>query len=471
MTEIYMFSSASNYQKCIYNSVTSLPETDSSFEFSFMANVDLLITRKANTPTKTLEVHILSVVSAYKTFTLSTPTTISLNDNVEYLYFSALPNGDLLVIPEFLYIADMKLDILTAASRYQNLISFADIPLHEIDGERHWTLKRISNLVFAGGGVKGIAYLGALERLEERGLDLKNIKRVGGASAGAITGLLIGLSYNLQQARDILFNLDFNKFLDGNEETLNTFNKLVNLNFSKFMDDKDDSNLVLSNFKNLFKDFSGEVGFITDMIHKTIDDTKSWGSFSFLTFLIVGLGAGYLNIRLNKPLLRFFIPVIPATPFAVYLCYLHFGVYERNLKVPQIIDEASGIVKLFNNFKEPLLDNFGLFKGDVLENWFEDLIRKQIKNLTGFEIRYLTFARLHDYVKRGYPVKDLYFVGINTHTKETDIFSYETTPDMIISNAVRISMAIPGVFTPKKARVWVKNGKGEEATESSKLIC
>tara|TARA_Y100000815_G_scaffold226384_1_gene214278 strand:+ start:231 stop:413 length:183 start_codon:yes stop_codon:yes gene_type:complete len=45
------------------------------------------------------------------------------------------------------------------------------------------------NLVFEGGGVKGIAYSGALAVLEERGI-LPQIRRVGGASAGAInTGL------------------------------------------------------------------------------------------------------------------------------------------------------------------------------------------------------------------------------------------------------------------------------------------
>ena len=42
-----------------------------------------------------------------------------------------------------------------------------------------------SNLVFEGGGVKGIAYAGALEELENKGI-LQNIRRVGGTSTGAI---------------------------------------------------------------------------------------------------------------------------------------------------------------------------------------------------------------------------------------------------------------------------------------------
>ena len=41
------------------------------------------------------------------------------------------------------------------------------------------------NLVFEGGGVKGIAYVGALEVLDQEGI-LKDIKRVAGTSAGAM---------------------------------------------------------------------------------------------------------------------------------------------------------------------------------------------------------------------------------------------------------------------------------------------
>ena len=51
------------------------------------------------------------------------------------------------------------------------------------------------NLVFEGGGVKGIAYVGAMEILEKRGI-LQNIERVGGTSAGAINAVLLALNYS-----------------------------------------------------------------------------------------------------------------------------------------------------------------------------------------------------------------------------------------------------------------------------------
>ncbi|RJX31028.1 MAG: patatin [Oxalobacter sp.] len=69
------------------------------------------------------------------------------------------------------------------------------------------------NLVFEGGGVKGVAYLGVLEVLEARGIPA-NIERIGGASVGAINAVLLGLGYSLSETRQILMDLDFRKFMD-----------------------------------------------------------------------------------------------------------------------------------------------------------------------------------------------------------------------------------------------------------------
>ncbi len=69
------------------------------------------------------------------------------------------------------------------------------------------------NLVFEGGGVKGIAYLGALKVLDEKNI-LENIQRVGGTSAGAINAVLVGLGYDQAETEEILWDLDFNQFMD-----------------------------------------------------------------------------------------------------------------------------------------------------------------------------------------------------------------------------------------------------------------
>lgn len=69
------------------------------------------------------------------------------------------------------------------------------------------------NLVFEGGGVKGIAYGGAISVLEKAEI-LKQIKKVGGASAGAITALLVSLDFNASEISKILKTCKFGDFAD-----------------------------------------------------------------------------------------------------------------------------------------------------------------------------------------------------------------------------------------------------------------
>ena len=62
-------------------------------------------------------------------------------------------------------------------------------------------------------GVKGIAYVGALNVLEDKRI-LDQITRVGGTSAGAITATLVALGYTPQEIEDRLAQLDFKNFRD-----------------------------------------------------------------------------------------------------------------------------------------------------------------------------------------------------------------------------------------------------------------
>lgn len=83
------------------------------------------------------------------------------------------------------------------------------------------------NLVFEGGGVKGIAYVGALEVLDEIGI-LKNIKRVAGTSAGAMVAVLVGLNYTTTEISEILWDLNFKNFLDDNFGMVRDIDRLIN---------------------------------------------------------------------------------------------------------------------------------------------------------------------------------------------------------------------------------------------------
>jgi NTE family protein len=68
-----------------------------------------------------------------------------------------------------------------------------------------------ADLVFEGGGVKGIALVGALSVLEEQGYHPQNLA---GTSAGAIVATLYAAGYTAAELRDIIGKLDFARFLD-----------------------------------------------------------------------------------------------------------------------------------------------------------------------------------------------------------------------------------------------------------------
>ncbi|HYH98388.1 patatin-like phospholipase family protein [Hyalangium sp.] len=72
----------------------------------------------------------------------------------------------------------------------------------------------IKNLVFQGGGVKGIAYVGALQVLQAQDL-LRSVRNVAGTSAGAITAALVAVGATAEEMHSILGSTDFASFMDG----------------------------------------------------------------------------------------------------------------------------------------------------------------------------------------------------------------------------------------------------------------
>lgn len=102
----------------------------------------------------------------------------------------------------------------------------------------------IKNLVFEGAGIRGLAYAGALEVLEEKDL-IKNIENVGGTSAGAITALMISLGYTSSEVNTIISSTDFGDFNDGEFLFVGGLYRIKN-NFGWYKTDK-------------FEDWLGEI--------------------------------------------------------------------------------------------------------------------------------------------------------------------------------------------------------------------
>ncbi|WP_338473259.1 patatin-like phospholipase family protein [Niallia sp. XMNu-256] len=71
--------------------------------------------------------------------------------------------------------------------------------------------------VFSGGGIKGIALIGAIEEIEKRGY---KFKRVAGASAGAIIASLIAARYSSKEIDGLLDELDLKILLDERKTIL-----------------------------------------------------------------------------------------------------------------------------------------------------------------------------------------------------------------------------------------------------------
>jgi NTE family protein len=70
----------------------------------------------------------------------------------------------------------------------------------------------VIDIVFAGGGAKGVGHLGALWAFDKLGI---RFKRLAGTSAGAITASIVSAGFDCDQLLDELFNMNFLKLRDG----------------------------------------------------------------------------------------------------------------------------------------------------------------------------------------------------------------------------------------------------------------
>ena len=228
----------------------------------------------------------------------------------------------------------------------------------------------ITNLIFQGGGIKGIAYVDALQESRKNGIiDLNNIKRVGGTSAGAITAVLLGVGYNLVEIEEILVTFDFFKTL------LDSDNEKTKQKFQEF----------LAAVKNFRDDMGGTI---------------------------------------NKIL---------------------YYVLKCNNKDP-------------NDFK------IGFFPGQDFLKWIEDRIfaKLNIKNATFKDLQTLIQNPL---IKEEKNLKLIFLTGSNLTNGKIEIFSHMHSPDLIISDAVRISMSIPFIFHPYQYYI-----KSENTENNGKIV-
>jgi NTE family protein len=67
--------------------------------------------------------------------------------------------------------------------------------------------------IFAGGGIRGVAYIGALQAFKQYGI---NITGLAGSSVGAIFASLYAVGFDSEEIKEIAFNTNFELFSDLN---------------------------------------------------------------------------------------------------------------------------------------------------------------------------------------------------------------------------------------------------------------
>ena len=83
-------------------------------------------------------------------------------------------------------------------------------------------------LLFSGGGMRVIAYLGVLQVLEEQGL-LKHVREFCGVSAGAFVSLMLALNYSLKTIKRFCFEYDFSNVRTLEPDTILEFTESYGL--------------------------------------------------------------------------------------------------------------------------------------------------------------------------------------------------------------------------------------------------
>jgi predicted acylesterase/phospholipase RssA len=89
----------------------------------------------------------------------------------------------------------------------------------------------MENMVLSGAGMKGIAYFGVIQYMEEHGL-FRDLKRVLGVSIGAITAMFFAIKLKAKQARDLIVKLsvdDITEFKMNDIRIENILNIFKNL--------------------------------------------------------------------------------------------------------------------------------------------------------------------------------------------------------------------------------------------------
>lgn len=348
----------------------------------------------------------------------------------------------------------------------------------------------ITNLVFEGGGIKGIAYVGALEILEEitKNLSipfsLQTVERVAGTSVGAITALLVAIGYNSEEIRRELASIDFKNetllsclpgtidFLDtlkaGNVGEIFSINDLLFklggipllcwLAFNIFFEYKIRDKIRRDKMRNPLERATIGDFFPEGMLRKALDqlDDKSQDDDKYdntspeLSLTRVELRHWkdlYLENNRYKKIQK--IGNI-STPI-LWGLWIYFYI-RFTFPANDTLEFLSNILRQFskkdilNNFFNVIKNEYGLCSTRGMRPWLSQLIDRKLGSSE------VSLLDLHEMRQHNPHLKNLLFPALNVHTGITDIFTYDVdiAEDIPLVDLALASASFPIFFKPYK---------------------
>lgn len=273
--------------------------------------------------------------------------------------------------------------------------------------------EQVRFLAFEGGGGKGLAYVGAVRALECLGvlrfsggrLDRSRISGISGASAGAITALMVSMGYDaagIDALRRDTRQIHFNEFFDL-PQSPRQIPALASANGCVA-----GSNDIL--LRQLITPISSFIaGQLDQLLPDLLQRTDARLSRSALQSTIQSL----LNQQLQQSLISGISPRASAS------------------------DKLGSTALIY--YAQNLWQDFGFFSGCRARRFFDQLLAARLGRSSGN----VTFREHFD----AFGIK-LVLAGTNLESGMSELFSVDTTPQMPVADAVRISMSLPLIYKP-----------------------
>lgn len=348
----------------------------------------------------------------------------------------------------------------------------------------------IEYIALEGGGGKGFAYLGAIDALNEiEGFSFDNIKGYSGASAGAITAMLLSIGITTKEGiTEFMEKISSDIFFD-----IQNFDKIPYPYEYK-------PSPTVKELKKLYKSTGAT---------KLLEILRSWFVILFVAYLFSSSGMKKFNDSLNKLFqliynialdiflqirnniifaFKYFIRKVIIDKLKKYLPFKYIPGALQSIEAlfdsilidgtdtdtryfedvsfvsnkaieefdSQVTSALIKFIKTTLNLEDKILkflayQNWGTVyvrdKGltPALEarNLFDETIASSLK----ISRRSITFKELWDLTDKN-KRKKLLVTGTNLTIGRTIVFSVDETPNFPVADAVRISMSLPFIFKP-----------------------